>query len=191
MSKTDSSIILQKALVLYAHSGFETFSIRKLASDIPITPSVIYHYFPDEEQLLASMYEYTNKQLGAARKNLRQPTSAAEMLKQRIEFQLDHAEEIVAVLKYYLSHRLQFKKNKQGFVPDKSALHIEEVLMFGEKTGEFFSKNVEDDAKVITHAINGFLLEYYPYAPKGKEKKELIERIYSFLLRALKGGEHI
>jgi hypothetical protein len=29
---------------------------------------------------------------------------------------------------------------------------------------------------VITHAINGFLLEYYPYVPKGKEKTETFKK---------------
>lgn len=191
MSKINSTIILEKAASLYAREGFETFSIRRLASYIPITPSVIYHYFQNEEMLLLSMYEFMNSELGKRRKLTIRPKSAAEMLKKRIEFQLDNSEYIVAVLKYYLAHRLDFPKNTQGFVPDKSALHIEEVLEFGIKTGEFKVVNIQDDAKVITHAINGFLLEYYPHAPIGKEKKELINRIYSFLIRALKGGEHI
>jgi hypothetical protein len=111
------------------------------------------------------------------------------MLKQRIEFQIDNQEAIVAVLKYYLAYRKKFKKFKNGFVPDKSALHIEEVLKYGLVTKEFIVDNLEDDAKVITHAINGFLLEYYPHVPKGKEKDELVCRIYQFLIRALKGGE--
>jgi len=191
MSKINSTIILEKAAHLYARDGFESFSIRKLASYIPITPSVIYHYFDDEEVLLHAMYDFMNHELGEKRKQLKQPKTAQEMLKKRIEFQLDNAEYIVAVLKYYLSHRPTFKKNKHGYVPDKSALHIEEVLQYGVTTGEFFVNNLEDDAKVITHAINGFLLEYYPHTPTGKEKKELIERIHSFLIRALKGGEKI
>lgn len=191
MSKINSTIILEKAASLYARQGFEPFSIRTLASYIPITPSVIYHYFQDEETLLRAMYEFMNHELGEKRKQEVQPKTAKDMLKKRIEFQLDNSEYIVAVLKYYLSHRLEFKKNSQGFVPDKSALHIEEVLEYGIQTGEFFITNLKDDAKVITHAINGFLLEYYPHAPTGKEKKELINRIYSFIVRALKGGEEI
>jgi hypothetical protein len=130
-----------------------------------------------------------NGTLGKKRADLPMVPTASAMLKQRIEFQIDNQEAIVAVLKYYLAYRKKFKKFKNGFVPDKSALHIEEVLEFGRKTNEFYVKNLEDDAKVIAHAINGFLLEYYPYLPKGEEKKELIGRIFSFLMRALKGGE--
>ena len=187
--KNSKDLILTKAGHIFALQGYETFSMRHLADDIPLAPSVIYHYFKDKDELLFEMYLYLNKDLGEKRLKLNKLDTASEMLKQRIEFQLDNSEEIVAVLKYYMAYRKNFKKFKNGFVPDKSALHIEEVLDFGMKTGEFKIANLEDDAKVITHAINGFLLEYYPYQPKGKEKKELIDRIYNFLIRALKGGE--
>lgn len=189
MTKINNIIILEKAAALFAISGYEDFSIRKLAKSIPITPSVIYHYFKDEKTLLKEMFDYLNTSLGKKRAQLPQPKTASEMLKQRIEFQLDNAAAIVAVLKYYLAFRDTFPKFKEGFVPDKSSLHIEEVLHYGVKTKEFKIKDLEDDAKVITHAINGFLLEFYPHKVEGAEKKKLVHRIYSFLIRALKGGE--
>lgn len=191
MTKVNSTIIIQKAASLFAKSGMEEFSIRKLAKLIPITPSVIYHHFKNEDVLLRSMFDYLNHNLGEKRAALVKKKTAREMLKQRIEFQIDNQEEIIAVLKYYLANRKSFPKFKNGFVPDKSALHIEEVLDYGIQTGEFLEIHKEDDAKVITHAINGFLLEYFPYAPSGTEKKQLINRIYNFLIRALtKGGEN-
>ncbi|MEN9407339.1 MAG: hypothetical protein RLZZ455_555 [Candidatus Parcubacteria bacterium] len=190
MKQDTKKIILQKAVPIFAQSGYEGFSIRILAEQIPIAPSVIYHHFEDKDALLKEMFQQLNRNLGNKRAQLPKKSTALEMLRQRIEFQIDNQESIVAVLKYYLAYRDSFKKFKNGFVPDKSALHIEEVLRFGVETNEFFVKNLEDDAKVITHAINGFLLEYYPYTPKGIEKKELVERILSFLIRALKGGEN-
>ena len=187
--KNSKEIILKKARHIFALQGYEAFSIRHLADDIPLAPSVIYHYFKDKDELLHEMYLSTNTLLGEKRAKLPQPKTASAMLRQRIEFQVDNTEEIVAVLKYYMAYRKKFKKFKNGFVPDKSALHMEEVLKYGVKTKEFSAVDIEDDAKVMTHAINGFLLEYYPYKPKGKEKEELAERIYNFLIRALKGGE--
>jgi AcrR family transcriptional regulator len=189
MKQDTKQLILIKASHNFALNGYEEFSIRTLAKEVPIAPSVIYHYFSDKDELLKEMYLGLNKELGEKRTALPNLKTASEMLKQRIEFQIDNSEEIVAVLKYYLAYRKDFKKNKNGYVPNKSALHIEEVLKFGIETKEFKINNLEDDAKVITHAINGFLLEYYPHKPIGIEKKELINRIYSFLIRALKGGE--
>lgn len=185
MTKLNSISILQTAGQLFAESGSEGFSIRNLAKRLSVSPSVIYYYFVDEKVLLRAMFDYVNHELGVKRAALSQPKTAKQMLKQRIEFQLDNQDAIVAVLKYYLKFRNTFPKLNTGFVPDKSSLHIEEVLKFGKKTGELYSKNLADDAKVITHAINGFLLEYYPYRVEGKEKTALISRIYSFLIRAL------
>lgn len=185
MTKINDSIILKKTSELFSRSGYEGFSIRKLAKHVPITPSVIYHYFSDQDSLLREMFDYINNNLGKKRKKLPAPRTAKEMLRQRIEFQLDNASDIVAVLKYYIAFRERFPKFKKGFVPDKSSLHIEEVLIYGIKTKEFRIDSIEDDAKVITHAVNGFLLEYYPSIPKGKERQELVEIIYKFIVRAL------
>ncbi len=180
--------ILEKAKTIFAESGYDAFSIRVLAKEIPLAPSVLYHYFKDKDELLKAMFDYLNTDLGKKRTKLPSINSASDMLKQRIIFQLDNAEEIVAVLKYFIAYRKKFPKFNEGFVPDKSSLHMEEVLAFGVKNGEFHSPNIPQDAKVMTHAVNGFLLEYFPDTPRGKAKVVLVENIYQFLIRALKNG---
>ena len=100
MSKTDKETILQHTARVFARTGIDNFSIRKLAKEIPISPSVIYYYFADQDDLLRQMFDYLNSGLGRKRALLKQPKTAKHMLKQRIEFQLDNQEEIVAVLKY-------------------------------------------------------------------------------------------
>jgi AcrR family transcriptional regulator len=188
--KSRKEQIIQKAIHLYALEGYEGLSMRTLAEQVGISPSVLYHYFKDKDILLKEIFEATNTNLGIARAKLPVPTTAKDMLRQRIIFQLDHAEEIVFILKHFLSMRRFLPKVKEGFVPDKASLHIEEVLHYGKETGEFYVKDVASDAKVITHAINGFVLEYYPAKLSGKEKSVLVESIHNFLLRALmKGGE--
>lgn len=185
MSKRD--FILKQAVHLFSRKGYEGVSMRELAKQIPMSPSVLYHYFPDKDTLLKDMFTMINAELGQKRMLLSQVRSAGEMLKQRIRFQLENAEEIVAVLKYYLAYRKWFKKTSSGgYVPDKTYLHIEEVLQYGVKTGEFTLANIQTDAKVITHAINGFLLEYFPKIPAKKEQEKLVQNIYSFLIRSLK-----
>jgi len=189
MTKITKQTILDHTRKMFALGGYESFSIRNLADSVGISPSVLYHYFEDKDVLLKAMFESVNQNLGMKRSLLPKTKTASQMLKQRIGFQIDNQEEVVAVLKYYLAYRKEFKKFKNGYVPDKSALHIEEVLREGVSKNEFNVKNIDDDAKVITHAINGFLLEYYPHTPKGRERKQLIDRIFNFLIRGLKGGD--
>lgn len=177
---------MKKALQLFAREGYEGVSMRILAEQVPIAPSVLYHHFKDKDALLKELFDTVNTQLGVERAKLPEVKTAADMLRQRIEFQIDHAEEIVAVLKYYLTYRDSFAENTLGFIPEKGYLHILEVLDYGAETGEFVIHNREEDAKVITHAINGFLLEYYPHKPEARQKADLVEIIYQFIIRALK-----
>jgi AcrR family transcriptional regulator len=182
---TTKQQIINQAEKLFALQGYEGVSMRELAKQCNIAPSVLYYYFADKDVLLKAMFDSINTELGKQRALLPQLKSAQEMLLQRVIFQLDNAEKVTAVLKYYLSYRQVFKKLKLGFVPEKAYLHIEEVLEYGLKTKEFAVKDVVEDAKVITHAINGFILEYYPKTPTGAEKIKLAKSITSFLLRAL------
>lgn len=179
-------IILKEATKLFAREGYGRLSMRTLAQKVKIAPSVLYYYFKDKNTLLTSMFDYVNTNLGLARAKLPPAHNSSSMLKQRIEFQLNHAEEIVAVLKFYLAYRKRFKKIPTGFVPDKGYLHIEEVLTYGINKKEIESTDIKESAKVITHAINGFLLEYYPEIPTDKEKIDLINTIHKFLWRAIK-----
>ena len=185
MAKIDSQTILHRAATLFAADGVNGFSIRKLAKSISISASAIYYYFTSEEALLRAMFESLNHELGVKRQALPHVETAQAMLYQRLHFQIENQDAIVAVLKYYLAFRHTFPKHSAGFVPDKSALHIEEVLERGIKTKEFTVTDVALDAKVIAHAINGFLLEYYPYSPQGDERERLVRQLHSFILRAI------
>jgi hypothetical protein len=113
------------------------------------------------------------------------------MLLDRIVFQFQHIEDVVFVLKYYLHFRPNFLKLDSGYLPSKAYLHIEEVLAVGAKNGEFTIKasEIDKEAKVIAHAINGFLLEYYPKPPKKHELDDVTDSIHKFLMRSLTNKE--
>jgi hypothetical protein len=66
-------------------------------------------------------------------------------------------------------------------------LHVEEVVQKGNATGEFAvaAKDIVPKAKVVAHTINGYLLEYYPDVPDGKERQEMIDDIVDFTMAGL------
>jgi AcrR family transcriptional regulator len=177
--------ILRHATKLFAKEGLPGVSMRHLAADTKISPSVIYHYFENKDVLLKELFDHLSNELGRERRLLAQPDTAGEMLKERIAFQLDHAEAVVAILKFYFAYRKTFAKVHLGYVPETAYRHIKEVLEYGVKTGEFIPMEIDEEAKVITHAINGFLLEYYPETPTLKERTQMIESIYRFIIRSL------
>lgn len=193
MTAATKQTILQISKRLFAKNGYEGFSIRILSKESGVGLSSIYHFFHDKDELLKEIFDRTNKGLGAARAKLSSDVSAEEMLRGRILFQFQHIEDVIFVLKYFLHFRPNFLKLDSGYLPTKGYLHIEEVLQAGVASGEFAisSADVESQSKVIAHAINGFLLEYYPDSPSKKELSHVTDYIHEFLMRSLTNKEVI
>lgn len=191
MTAATRTIILSHAKHLFAMHGYEGFSIRTLATESGVGLSSIYHFFDDKDQILAELFEQIGKELGQKRRQLPVRRSASMMLLDRIQFQFRNIEDVVFVLKYYLHFRPQFLRLKSGYIPTKAYLHIEEVLYRGVQQGEFaiHETEVEQQAKVIAHAINGFLLEYYPNPPTGRELGQVANTLHRFLIRGLTNKE--
>lgn len=182
MGKDD---IFMTARRLFAQTGYDGLRMRALASALNMPLSVLYHYFPSKDALLEEIFHQTNRELGQSRKVLAESSTGAEALRALIAFQFAHAEQVVAVLKYYLHFRQTFPKRDGGFLPEKSALHVEEVLRKGMETGEFEINDLPATSKVIAHAINGFLLEYYPASVHSEDLDRLVGEISNFILRSL------
>lgn len=192
MTTHTRTTILKTAKQLFAKNGYEGFSMRTLASESGAGLSSIYNYFADKDELLKELFDQTNRQLGEERAKLQVQNTASLMLEQRIRFQFENIESVVFVLKYYLHFRPEFIKILDtGYLPTKAYLHIEEVLRKGIETREFVVEEAElhSESKVIAHAINGFLLEYYPNPPKGTELTKVIASIHKFLLKSLTNKE--
>ena len=177
--------ILESTAKLFSVYGYSGLNIRDVAKDVGVAHSVLYHHYKDKDLLLKNMFDYTNEKIGLERKNLPHEPDPYKMLRQRIEFQIDHMMEVVAILKYYMHYRDQFKGNSEGFVPIKAYRHIEEVLKLGVSTQKMHVKDIQKDSKVITHAINGFLLEFYPVSPLGRKRDDLVDSIHRFISRSL------
>lgn len=187
MTKQTRTIILNTAKQIFAKSGYDGLSMRNLSELSGVGLSSIYHFFEDKDVLLKELFDTTNTNLGIERAKLPKRKSANTLLHDRILFQFKHIEDVVFVLKYFLHYRQKFEKLKSGFIPPKGYLHIEEVLILGINTREFdlLIEDIPSEAKVVTHAINGFLLEYYPDPPKGRELSEVVNSLHDFILRAL------
>ena len=172
---------------LFAKFGYDGISMRILSKESGVGLSSIYHFFKDKDILLKTIYEETNRSLGASRSRLSSSETAKKMLEQLIYFQFKHMEDVVYVLKYYLAFREDFALLPSRTLPAKSVLHVEEVIQKGIQTGEFAVGHDEivTKAKVIAHTINGYLLEYYPHVPKGKELHGITDDIVSFSMAGL------
>ena len=175
--------ILEAVTPIFATGGIENTSMRTIGKHVQIASSVLYHYFRDKDDLLKKLYEYNNIILGKERELLVRGESQTENFKQLVNFQFDHAARIVAVLKYYFAYREEFAKHF-GTLPPKATLHIDEVIQQG-IDNKLYESSAITYSKVIAHAINGYLLEYYPHIPKGKDREDIINQIVEFSEKAI------
>lgn len=186
MTKDTKQDIFDAAKELFAKRGYDGVSMRKLAKQANISLSATYHYYSDKDVMLQEIFDATNTQLGKDRAKLKVRQTMSEALQDRLEFQFAHMGEIAFVLKYYLHNRDQFEQNESGFVPEKTSLHIEEVLLLGRELGELREDiDIRREAKVITHAINGFVLEIYPAILSPKDTVKIIQDLHSFIMRSI------
>ncbi|MEI7819153.1 MAG: helix-turn-helix domain-containing protein [bacterium] len=186
MTNDTQSHIFEAAKQIFALKGYDGLSMRTLAKSANISLSVIYHYYSDKDVLLKDIFDTTNTKLGRMRHLMPAATSMTQALDQQLNFQLDHMEDVVFVMKYYFHFRDDFKKNATGFVPVKTSLHIEEILELGRSTNELRDDiDIVREAKVITHAINGYLLEIYPAIPQVRERARVIKDLKDFILRSI------
>ena len=165
--------------------------MRILAKESAVGLSSIYHFFKDKDEVLKEIFDSTNRELGISRAKLPKSSSAEMMLLDRVKFQFQHIESVVFVLKYYLHFRPEFLKLDSGYLPTKGYTHIQEVLEAGIKNGEFSidATQIHQESKIIAHAINGFLLEYYPSTPNMDEMEDVTRSIHNFLMRSLTNKE--
>jgi AcrR family transcriptional regulator len=177
--------IQTNAMKIFSAAGYDGLSIRTLAREAGISLSNMYHYYADKDQLLRDLFDSINLDLGRERFALAKPEAAAARLRQIIEFQFTHAKEVSFVLKYYLHFRERFKLKDGGFIPEKGYKHIVEVLEYGVQRGEFPQMDIMKEARVITHAINGFVLEYYPVVPKGEALAAVVDSLHEFIIRSI------
>mgnify|MGYP005851845993 CR=1 FL=1 len=177
--------LLDKIRSLVARHDIDGFGMRQLAQHVGISPSVIYYYFKNKDEMLRAMYQREIKLLGAARRELSPAHLAEDRLRDLIIFQFQYAESIVAVLKYYFSNRELFAKQDFGYLPLKSTLHVEEVIEYGVAQKQWVSRDIESDARVLTHTINGYVLEYFPAEPPEQELETIVQQIVQFSLAAL------
>ncbi|NCC64321.1 MAG: TetR/AcrR family transcriptional regulator [Spirochaetia bacterium] len=94
--------ILAAAREIAQKEGYSQISIRKIAQKIEYTPSIMYHYFANKEEIVSKLLEQgsseLNKDLADKHQGSQDPVEALKQMTRRyIEIALAKPEEFVAV----------------------------------------------------------------------------------------------
>lgn len=187
---TKESILAHTAQLL-AHEGVAGTSMRKVAAAVGIEASVIYSHFADKQTLLRSTRIYITSSLDEKMRGLPLAKTAYDQLKTSIYFQFTHRVLIVALLQYFMSAREDFQKTENGYVPTRAYRHMTEIIKNGIAEGRYISSEIDHNAKISTHLINGYLMEYFDHEVSEAEIDRLVETIVRFIDRSLANKEYV
>jgi AcrR family transcriptional regulator len=179
-------LILSAANHIIALDGIDKLSIRKIAKKIEYSPSIIYHYFSDKEEILNNvMQRGYNKIISAVSsieiKSASPEERLIEMTKNYIKAALDMPDEFMAAQlntsKEALKHTSSLFKGASKEKPALSALC--KCLQDIYKDKEADENTIELTAQMIAVSTLGLIMKLIVEKDIGEEQRERLIDFYS------------
>lgn len=179
-------LILQTAADIIGDEGIEKLSIRKIAGRIEYSPSIIYHYFKDKDEILNSVMQKGYKKIVTAVSSTKiESTSPEDRLKQMtknyIEAALSMPEEFIAVQlndsKEVLKHTSYLFK---GASEEKTALAVlYNCLKEIYNEIEIDEKTIEMTAQMIAVSTLGLIIKLITERNIDNEQRQSLIEFFS------------
>jgi AcrR family transcriptional regulator len=179
-------LILSAASEIVASEGFDKFSIRKIAKKIEYSPSIIYHYFKDKEEILNNLVQRGYKKILTAVSSVNMGNNSPEekliqMTKNYIRAALDMPDEFMAAQlnqsKTVLKHTSSLFKGASKEKPALSALYqcLQEIY----KDKDIDENTIELTAQMIVVSALGLIFKLIIEKDIDDEQRENLINFYS------------
>lgn len=182
--------ILDAASSLFVEEGYNRVTMRRLAEKIEYSPTTIYLYFKDKQELLGAICDETFSQLSAKLDRLKQAPSTPvahlrEGLRTYVEFGTSHPN-------HYLVTFLQPQEPSGGVVFEGSAgarafSHLREAVQQCVAKGELKTESIETTAQALWGAVHGLTallitMKGFPFV----QRKALIDHTIDTMVAGLR-----
>lgn len=185
--------IIDAANEILVKEGYENLSIRKIANKIEYSPGIIYHYFQDKAEIIASVveegYGRILKSLSEIPVDIENPEKSIEKgLRIYIELMLEAPQQFKAVLMNDIG-AIQEKVNmlEEGISKErKSIQRLCRLVELGIEKEKFKKMDVELTAQIIWTSTHGLLsrLILEKNIPN-QQKERLINHHFEILINGL------
>ena len=179
-------LILTAATDIIASEGFEKLSIRKIAKKIEYSPSIIYHYFNDREEILNNVMQRGYKKIISAVSSVKMESASSEerlieMTKNYIKAALDMPEGYIEAQlnrsKEVLKHTSSLFKGASKEKPALSSLC--QCLKDIYKNEEVDEDTIELTAQMIEISTLGLVIKLIVEKDIDKEQRQRLIDFYS------------
>ena len=190
-------LILSAASDIMASEGLEKLSIRKIAKKIEYSPSIIYHYFDDKEEILNVLMQRGYKEIVSAVSSIKIEGCSPEekliqMTKNYIKAALNMPQEFMAAQlsqsKLALKHTSSLFEGASKEKPALSALYqcLQEIY----KDKDVDENTIELTAQMIVVSTLGLIFKIIIEKDIADEQRENLINFYSneIVLRIANGN---
>ena len=189
-------LILSAASNIISDQGLDKLSIRKIAKEIEYSPSIIYHYFKDKEEILYNVMQRGYKKIVSAVSSIELKKSSpeerlVEITKNYIVAVLKMPDEFMAVQlsnsQEALNHTSWLFKGASKEKPALSSLY--QCLQDIYKNKEVDKDAIELTAQVIAASTFGLIMKIIIEKDIGEEQRNRLIDFYSeyIVLRIVNG----
>jgi AcrR family transcriptional regulator len=187
--------ILDAARELFAKEGYQNVSMRKIAEKIDYSPTTIYLYFEDKNELLSSICEETFTKLVKEFEDIVASTDdPIEQLKRAgrayIDFGLSHPNHYTVTFMGagHPGHTEEHKFDFQGSMGERCFMHLRSIVERCVRQGKFRPLDLDATSQALWAVVHGItsLLITHPLFP-WVDKNLLINQVIDVMAEGLKG----
>ena len=176
--------ILDAASQLFVEEGYQRVTMRRLAERIEYSPTTIYLYFKDKNELLAAVCEETFSQLGARLERLQKTAGTPlgclrESLRTYVDFGLSHPNQYTVT---FMSPGPRLEQAGARELPIGSrAFHtLREAVRASVERGDLHAQDVDATAQALWAGVHGatsllITMDGFPFVPRAVLVDHLID----------------
>lgn len=186
------ALIIENACRIINTEGIENLTMRKIATMIDYTPTTIYKYFKNKEELLSAIvfettlgiYDNTKSLLSS---NLNPDEYFMSGFKLYIKMMIGKSELFKAIIINDMTSDKKFRIFSPELLTNPAVSNISNCISAGIKTGIFAENDVETLTKFVWISIYGLVSRLVLEPGMSEEAQtEIIQCYLEFLLKALK-----
>lgn len=173
--------LLAKAVEIAHAEGLSAVSLRRVATDLGVTPGLVSHYFSAAEQLIAAAFRAAAlADLGEARARIAAASSAGDKMTALMDYLLDDEGDDGSALwleSWTLRRRYALLAAEAEELTDQWLACIAAIVAAGADSGEFTVPDVDLAARRLLTMIDGLGSQKVVRAVPAGEAKH-IARVY-------------
>ena len=175
--------LLARAVELAAAEGLSAVTLRRVATDLGVTPGLVSHYFSSAEQLITAAFRSAAvADLAEARSHIDTAPTALAKMDALMDYLLDDSSDDASALwleAWSLGRRNPALATEANDLTDKWLMCIADIVRAGMRDGEFVVDDVNVAARRLLTMIDGLGAQKVIRAVPSDEAKHIARAYFA------------